>query len=273
MNRIVAALDNSMAAQPAMSAAVALGSLVGDRVEAVHVSEDGDRIARGVAEAAGLELKTETGPVIERLIEIAREDDVDALVLGARSTPAARRPLGGTARALATSVAKPVVVVPPNVGRIEALESVLVPVEGTVEPVPRKLEEMLRGEEPALEVIVLHVYDESTLPSFTDQPQHEHDAWAREFLKRHCPWEVGRLRLEVRMGKSEDVIPRMVRQTAVDLVAVGWGQEIGEGRAPVVRALLTHGRTPVMLVPAEEGAEREEAIRGERSARRRQRRS
>jgi nucleotide-binding universal stress UspA family protein len=251
MSRVIAALDNSMAARPALSAAVAAAGLFEAEVEAFHVCEDGDRIVRGIAEAAGYELKVASGPVIERLTEVAEESDVVAVVMGARRTPGARRPLGSTAHAVVTALSKPVVVVPPDARRVEAFRSVLVPVEGATEPESTPIETVLASsDKPGMEVIVLHVFDESTLPSFTDQPQHEHDAWAREFLRRQCPWEAARLRLEIRRGRSEDVIPLMVRETAVDMVVLCWAQEIGEGRAPIVRTLLSHGQTPVMLVPA-----------------------
>jgi nucleotide-binding universal stress UspA family protein len=250
MSRVIAALDNSLAARPVLSTAIALGALLGSEVESVHVGEDGDRIARGVAEAAGLELDVEPGPVVERMTEIAEAGDVVALVLGARGTHAARRPLGSTALALATSLSKPIVVVPPDVTPVEAFETILVPVEGVLESAPAQLEAVLQpSEQSELEVVILHVYEEATMPSFTDQPQHERDAWSREFLRRHCPWSAGRLRLELRTGRSEDVIPRMARESTVNMVALCWAQEVGEERAPVVRALLAHGRTPVMLIP------------------------
>ena len=35
----------------------------------------------------------------------------------------------------------------------------------------------------------------------------------------------------------------------LDLIALGWAQEIAGGRAPVVRELLERGRIPVLLVP------------------------
>ena len=60
---------------------------------------DGDRTARNTAEAAGIPLRTTTGPVVERLVEAGGASDVVALAIGARGTPSGRRPLGGTASA------------------------------------------------------------------------------------------------------------------------------------------------------------------------------
>ncbi|MGD0168003.1 MAG: universal stress protein [Gaiellaceae bacterium] len=250
MTKVIAALDNSMAAKPVLSTALAFAALLDAEVEPVHISEDGDRIARGVSGAEGLELQTFSGPVVERLTEIAEAGEVVALVLGSRGTPAGRRPLGSTALALATSLSKPVIVVPPEIGPSQALERVLIPIEGALAAAPAELEIVLQPcERSELDIVVLHVHEEHALPAFTDQPQHEHEAWAREFLRRHCPWNIDRLQLETRVGRSEDLVPLMARQAEVDLVALTWAQELGEGHAAVVRAVLARGHTPVMLVP------------------------
>src|SRR5581483_7104701 len=112
--RIVAALDNSLATGPVTATALALADLFGAVPALVHVQGGGDRLARESAQAVDLPLETLAGPVVERLRERAREDDVAALVIGARGTPGGRRPLGSTALAVATSLDKPVVVVPPH---------------------------------------------------------------------------------------------------------------------------------------------------------------
>jgi nucleotide-binding universal stress UspA family protein len=249
MTKVIAALDNSLAAKPVLSTALALGSLLGAEVEALHIRSDGDRVAHDEAEAAGLELHTAAGPVVERLIEACDTDEVLGIVLGARRTPAGRSPLGSTALAVATSLAKPVVVVPPDARAQGRLRRILVPVEGGLSSsfTPRTIVRL--AERAELDVVALHVREENALPAFTDQPQHEQQAWTREFLRRYCPWGVGHVHLEVRVGRAEELIPLVAEQTHVDLIALGWAQELAEGRAPVVRAALARGRVPVMLVP------------------------
>jgi len=258
MTKVIAALDNSLAAAPVLATAVELGRLLDAEVEAIHVQVDGARTVRGVTAAAGIALRTLDGPVLDRLLELGDTDDVVALVLGARGTPGGRRPLGGTALAVATTLRKPVVVVPPTAAAPERLRRVLVPLEGSVPAplVPRAI--VALGARSALDVVVLHVYEPSLLPLFTDQPQHERIAWAREFLSRYCPWGIERVRLETRVGSSEELVPLVAAETGADLVAIGWAQELAEGRAPVVRAALTVGRVPVMLVPVETPNRKEE---------------
>jgi nucleotide-binding universal stress UspA family protein len=249
MTKVIAALDTSLAANPVLRTAVALGEALGSEVEAVHVTIDGDRVARSAAGAAGVLYRTARGPVVERLIEIGRASDVVALVLGARGSPLARRPLGSTALSVATALSKPLVVVPPEAHVRDRLERVLIPLAGPdmERHTPQAIVALAEGKE--LDVIVLQVLDELSLPSFTDQPQHEQEARVGEFLRRYCPWGIGKVRLEVRIGRREDVVPSVADEVDADIVALGWAQELEPGRAPVLRTLLAHGAVPVLLVP------------------------
>ena len=74
--------------------------------------------------------------------------------------------------------------------------------------------------------------------SFTDQPQHEGEAWNQEFLARYCPWGVGLVRFETRVGSAAAVVPAVAEETGCDLIALGWSQDLAAGRAGVVRAAL-----------------------------------
>ena len=249
MKTVVAALDNSLAGKPVLAAASALASLLDARVEALHVCMNGDRTAHNAAQAAGVPLRIVSGPVVERLVQAGKAEDVVALALGARATPAGARPLGGTAAGVATALLKPVLVVPPEAGVREKFRRVLVPLEASVSAsiAPRTIVQLARA--TTIEAIALHVYDEESLPLFTDQPQHEQEAWAREFLARYCPAGLGDVRLETRVGRSDQLVPLVADECGCDLVALGWSQELAPGRARVVRATLERSRLPVLLVP------------------------
>jgi nucleotide-binding universal stress UspA family protein len=261
MTTVLAALDNSLAGNPVLVTARALARVLGARVGAVHVSADHDGTARNVAEAAGVPLRIVRGPVVDRLVEAGRDEDVTAVVIGARATPSGRRPLGSTAFAVATSLLKPVVVVPPDAHVVPEFHRILVPLEGTTSTslAPRSIVEL--GRSAKLDVIALHVHEEEEIPAFTDQPQHEDDAWTREFLARYCPWGIGVVRLERRIGRREELVPLVAEQTHSDLIALGWAQQLSPGRAPIVRAALEHSRVPVMLVPVHVPAEVREGAR------------
>lgn len=249
MNEIIAALDNSLAATPVLATARSLAQLLDADVVPVHVAVNGGRVAKSTAERARLTLRMLRGPVVEQLLEQAQREQVVALVLGAHGTPGDRRPLGSTAVAIATAIKKPVVIVPPDPRTAGALHRVLIPVESGLSAslTPRAIVELAQG--TALEVVVLHVEEPTSLPAFTDQPQHEQPAWAREFLRRYCPWGIGNVRLEFRIGNPEELVPLVADEAAVDIIALGWAQELVEGRAAVVRAALVRGKVPVMLVP------------------------
>lgn len=249
MRKIIAALDNSLAAKPVLTTALALADLFGGEVTPVQVRLDGARVARSIADSAGLTLQTLRGPIVEQLLDQARPEEVVAFVLGTHGTLGDRRPLGNTAVAIATSLQKPVVVVPPDTRTSGGLHRALIPIESGLSAslTPRAIVELAQGTE--LEVVVLHVHEPSSLPAFTDQPQHEHPAWAREFVRRYCPWGIGAVRLEVRTGSADELVPLVAEQEHVDIIALGWAQELAEGRAPIVRAALARAKVPVMLVP------------------------
>ena len=249
MKTVVAAVDNSLAGTPVLAAARALASLLEAEVEAVHVGTNGGRTAHNTAEAARVPLRTVPGPVVERLVEAGEAEDVVALALGARATPSGRRPLGGTASAVATALGKPVIVVSPDAQVADSFRRVLVPLEASVSAslAPRTIVEL--SPEATIEAVALHVYDDDSLPRFTDQPQHEQAAWAQEFLARYCPAGLADVRLETRVGRSDEFVPLVAAECGCDLVALGWSQELAPGRAPVVRGTLERSHLPVLLVP------------------------
>jgi nucleotide-binding universal stress UspA family protein len=249
MEKVIAALDNSLAAGPVLATATSFAQLLGAKLEAVHVKDDGRRTPEAVAAGAGLPLRTLTGGTVAALVDAGAADDVVALALGARRTPAGARPVGTTASAVMALLAKPLLVVPPDTAHAGRLDSVLVPLEGTVSSslAPRSI--MRLAQAAQIEVVVVHVRDEQSLPAFTDQPQHETPAWGHEFLARYCPWGIGDVRLDVRVGVREQEILRAAEENEVDLIALGWSQELAANRASVVRAVLERGRVPVLLIP------------------------
>ena len=249
MRRVIAAIDNSLAAGAVLATAGNLAQLFDAEVEALHVGEDGNGSARQAAELAGLEFRRIAGPTVPALVEAAAADDVAALVVGTRRLPVGGRPVGTTALDVITSLLKPVVVVPPDALRRSALQRVLVPLEGTAATslAPKGIIELAHDAE--LDVVVLHVHDAGSLPAFTDQPQHQARAWADEFVARYCPWGIGRVSMELRVGRPAEEIVRAADEAGAHVIALGWAQEIDWGRAPVVREVLERGRIPVLLVP------------------------
>lgn len=198
---------------------------------------------------AGVELEITSPPVPAALAAAAVRRDALALVVGARGTPAGRRPAGHTALELATSLDRPLVVVPP-LGRLaDRIGRILVPLDGAPESAA-----VLRGtlevaRRAAVEVVLLHVHDEETLPAFEAQPHHELDAWSAEFIARSCAEDGGAPQVEVRVGVPGRRVIETAAQLGADLSALGWSRNLAGGRGAVVREALTSSTVPVLLVP------------------------
>lgn len=249
MSEVIAALDNSLAATPVLTTALALGEVLAADIVPVHVTVNGARVAENIADHVGLTLRTRPGPVVDALLEETEPEHVFGLVLGARGTPGDPRPLGATAFAIATAIRKPVVVVPPDARPTDGLQRVLIPIEDGLSASLTPTSIIRLASTTALDAVALHVEDPTELPAFTDQPQHEHTAWTREFLRRYCPWGIEAIRLEFRTGNAANVVPAVAEQESADIIAMAWAQELARGRAPVVRAALAQAKVPVMLVP------------------------
>jgi hypothetical protein len=106
-----------------------------------------------------------------------------------------------------------------------------------------------------VDVVILHVLEEHTLPAFSDQPQHEWEAFGREFLARYSPWPVEHVRLETRVGRPDQHILPVARETDCDLIVLAWAQDPAPGRACIVRDTLRRGTIPVLLVPVKAAVE------------------
>ena len=262
MTKVVAAIDDTPAAARVLTTAGAVAQLFDATLEAVHVRQDGQETAARAAHAAGLPLATVGGGVVEALVAAARRPDVSALVLGTRDVASETAPLGSTALAVISSVPTPVVLVPPRGTPLERIRHVLLPLEGTAQTSLAPVAVLRLARDAAVDVLALHVLDESSLPRFTDQPQHETEAWTREFVARYCPHGLHSLSLALRVGRPEEAILRVAEETGVDLIALGWNQRLAPGRAAIVRAVLERGRLPLLLIPAL-GAEPDREVVGD----------
>ena len=249
MTRLVAAIDNSAAAQPVLRIARTMARLFEADPEALHVAEDHGRNARGAAAAAGIPLREVTGDVVTQLVAVAGEPDVVALVVGSRGRPAGTRPAGHVALELMARVNKPLVVVPPHAHPPDRVRRLLVPLDGTTETA-LALEPVLElAVHDEIEIVVLHVDDETSIPSFSDQPQHETPAFAEEFIARYCDCARDDARLELRVGVPAEQVLEVTAGLGADLVALGWSQRLDSSHANVVRRFVEQAAVPVILMP------------------------
>ncbi len=249
MTRILAAIDDSETAPAVLAMATALATATAATAEALHVREDGHEPKPAEVGQQGVTIRDVSGNVVEQIAAAAGAPDVGAVVVGARRRPDSARPTGHVTLALLTSVTTPLIVVPPTSGDTRALRRMLVPLDGTTESAERAQVAIALAAEAGIEAIVVYVCDEDRVPMFTDQPQHETEAFAEEFIERFAPdTEAG---LELRVGTPAEEILATAATRDVDLIAIVWGQRLESGRADVVKDLLAHSPVPLFFLPVE----------------------
>ena len=245
MSTVLAAIDNSGQARSVLAVARAVADALGAEVEAVHVAGDGHESATGSAEAADVPLRLLSGDPVEQLVAASVADDVLVVVVGLRNHPGGPRPGGHTVLAVAERTGTPVVVVPPEVDEFGPLTTVLVAVAGDPAETAALQQSVELAKETDLELVVVHVDEE--IPRFTDQVQHEVNAYAEEFVARRGR-ELRGIRLELRLGAAADEILAAVDSERPGLVAVGWPRAGPSEHGDVAREILAHCRVPVLLV-------------------------
>ena len=247
--RIIAAITSDAALEAVLSTATAVSGLFGAEVEALHVGAAQATLSTA-ANRSGVPLRNVAGETGQALADAVAGEDVAALVVGARGTRTGKRPAGSTALALITLQQLPVVVVPPDARVTDrAIESVLVPLDGSPASAAALSDIVELAHRAALRIVVAHVQGPRSLPAFSDHLPHEVRAWSEEFIARHCPG-AAEATLELRVGEPHEHVLDILRDTSCDLVALGWRQELGSGRAAVVRRMLGESPVPVLLTPA-----------------------
>jgi nucleotide-binding universal stress UspA family protein len=250
MSRVLAAIDATPAAIPVLSVASGLAHVLGWTVDAIHVREGPWQSARDAADAAGVPLTVLSGPVPERLSDELRKPGVAAIVIGAHAIRSGRgatdEATGHVATYVATTTLRPVVVVPPASPRPFRLRRILVPLEAVVATTALRsfLSALADG---GIEIVALHVLERHALPRVTDQPHHEIDAFADEFLRRYGQGPGGRL--ELRTGEPARHVLAVADEIDADGIILGWAQRLDAGRAKVVRTVLDASPIPVILLP------------------------
>lgn len=250
LHGVVAAIDHQTAALPVLVAARDLAGLFDLPVSAIHVEESAAsrQAVEQLASRADVVVATATGDPRRVLASMAANPDVDVLVVGTRGLTSARSSLGHVASQLVrTAASTPLVLVPPT-ERLpdEPIQRVLEPLDTDVgcaaatEPIVERLRTA------GCEVIGLHVFEASTVPSFLDHAGHGAASWRGEFARRHGLPDV-----EVRRGAPGRMIVEMARDRDVDLVVLGWSCVMDDHHGQVVAQVLAGAEVPVMLIPTD----------------------
>jgi nucleotide-binding universal stress UspA family protein len=249
--KVLAAVDQTPAAGPVLQAGREIARVFGADVVAVHVLQDGAQRVRDLAAENRVPLTELEGPPGARLAQALEADDAVALVVGTRARPHGEREIGSTALEVVTTAHKPVFAIPPDLPAGFAIRRVLVPLEGSLATTEAYPAIHVPGAEH-VDMVILYVLEEDALPAFSDQPQHEWEAFGREFLARYSPWPIEHVRLETRVGRPDQHILPVARETQCELIALAWAQDLAPGRASIVRDTLRRGTIPVALVPVQQ---------------------
>ena len=247
MTTVLAAVDNSAASNPVIGMAMLLAPVLGSTSKrCTSPKTDGDT-ARASAAALSVPFRTVHGEPLEQLLALISADSVVAAAIGARGLPG-RRPPGHLALALADCIDKPLLVVPPDSRTPDALRRVLIAMEGTASR-PQRLERALQlVDRLGLDVTVVHVDHNDSIPSFSDQVQHETDAYADAFLARYAAG-LRRAQLELRIGDPAEEILEAAESIDADIVATGWPAGAGADHGLIAREVLGRNRRATLLVP------------------------
>jgi nucleotide-binding universal stress UspA family protein len=247
MSTVLAAIDATAASRGVLEVAKEIARVLGADVDPVHVIEDGPESVEEAARAAGLAVRLLEGSVAPTLVAEASHPAVAAVVVGLRRRVGGSRPAGHVALEVIGGAHGTVVVVPPATPAGFTLRTVLVPVQGRPAEALENVIRLARG--ARLDLVVLHVHDEWSIPSFEDQPHYDVDAWADEFLARWVPGSRREATMEIRVGAPAEEIIGVARERGADLIGMGWLQDLSPGRATIVRAVLERSSVPVALVP------------------------
>lgn len=244
---VLAALDASATARAVLDTALRIGSLTGASVHAVHVADArGPEMLDDLTAQRQVPLRRLSGAVHSVLLEAAEAPDVVAVVVGARATAGGRRPVGRVARHVLEQATKPVVVVPPDAVSEGPVRRLLVPLEGTASSSRPVLDVLCPLLAEDIELVVLHVFTERTIPRMLDRPLRDLELLGKEFLAEHFPRGT---RIELRPGPVASRVVESSKAHGADLVVLSWSQDSSPGRAEVVREVLGASDLPVLLLP------------------------
>jgi len=230
-----------VAEMPVGERVLRFGKLLADATKAevtvLHVIEGGEDEATGQAiqAAASAEMgdtphsaRLEPGPAAKVILQVAREERFDLIVVGARHTPSTEQPVGRVARQVAASAPVSVLVVK---GQRTSLERLLVcsggrPIAEPVIQTGAALAEATKAKATLLHVssAVPSMYTglgamEETIEEFLarDSLEAQHLRHGAEVLQE-CGVEAA---LELRHGVATDEIMRSAQLRDYDLIVIG----------------------------------------------------
>lgn len=259
--KVIAALDNPADADVIVNTAVRIGEIAGADVEAIHISANRQESVSALKSCTTrhmIPLHIVHGQVESTLLRELNATDVQAAVLGIRSSEEGPH-LGHIATGILRDLNKSIVLVPPDAVLPGDIRRLVVPLEGTEissRPVLDLLERIVPRD---IELVVVHVFTEETLPKMLDHPYRDLEFLGQTFLARHCPSATD-IRLRQGSVPVAAAINEVTAEGAGDLVVLSWSQDLSPGRAQVIREVLASSVAPVLVLPVELSPEPDQVL-------------
>ena len=262
MTTVIAAVDSTDSARAVVGGAAWLASFLdADTDYMVSTADDATSLEAAIVSAAAAEKDTTDDnprPAV-RKVDIALETAlpgelglvrVAGMVLALAALPDGRDHPALRACHLATRSHKPMLFVRPGAGILDAQgpKRVLVPLDGSTPSSRATAPFVSRLAEHGSEVVLVHVFDEETVPHYFDQYHHAHEVWRKEFLTRHSAGS--RNRLSLRSGLAPATILDSALVESSELLIMSCSGNMAPERNRTVREVLAQTTVPVLLVPS-----------------------
>jgi hypothetical protein len=241
-------LGSGVEVGPVFDTALRFAQLTSSDLEAVfepRASGD-DSHVQARLEEAGVPIRVLKGRGGRALGNVVSDPEVLAAVVAAEKVGSRQYPVRSAVRSLLERTQKPVVLVPPDVEIPEVFQHLLIPLDGTESSSRAVMDQLLPLCTKPVELTVLHVFTESTLPMMLDRPARDLEILGKEFLHRHLPHVR---HIEFRLGPIGSRVCEVSTQQGCDLVVLSWSQNTSPGRALVIREVLNSTSLPVLLLP------------------------
>ena len=251
MTVVLAAVDLKPTGRFVGRAARQLAQALDADCRAVFVRAAGSVEVPQLDDVRPCELVCVEGDPAKEIERAAADPSVVMVVVGARGAPGGPTPAGHVATAVVERARKPVVVVPAEPTRdVGRLDRVLIPLEGTTATSAPIVGIIGRLADAGVVPIVLHVFDVHTVPHFWDHVAHSAPCYALEFEARW--WQAAHpVEVLLQRGEPARTVLEVAEQQDVDLIMLGWAQDLSPGHAAVVRRAIAHAHVPVLLVPVD----------------------
>jgi nucleotide-binding universal stress UspA family protein len=233
------------------------------------------RLSAPVEEFNAVAIETAPGDFVDTVLRTVKALSPALVILAVRLRDEARR--GGAqarrtreqasealGRRLLKKIAGPILVVPPDKDMSAwRLQRELLPQDGTPGCACALAQIIRQSPQKNMEHLILRVagarIDQPTepgslaTPRYVDHPQHEWEAWSREFLDRivgmGANLNAAGLKLLVASGEPGAEILRVAREQAVDMIVMPWHGVLDPGRARMIKTVLHGASCPVLLLP------------------------